>query len=1145
MIISCYLGLTYLRQSHINSYNFPANSFSENSFPAKFFIFLILVTAISFISPVHSAEEVRTQVLNLPLKSTDQARQLLDSAKQELTNLPEAPQASELELQSKITWQRRIALLEEYIAQADSLLLIEQKETDLADQVKQVNNQLMKIAALPPIQSSIEASQTDSAFLESQLNEARNRKNSLLARQAQQQQLEADMPALLQAAQRRYHEAEQREAMLFKTISKPQAEADRLLAEKQIENVQLNRLIARQTAQLHEQQLQWYRQSEPLLQLELELAELQINRLEQQLAFYQQSLQQQLTKQAQQAEQTLIKKEQSAKQAVNPDERFIATWEAHIARSQKNTRELQALLISLDKEVTEQEKGLNAEKNELLAIKNLISSSVTYGLADRIKLTLQQIRQRRTALVRTLRNDSFTTLHQYRERRFVLEENLLRLTDDFEQQRGDIASKFSESERQYFFATSQGLLSTYRNTLRDEKVALTEVINQGQKIQLVTEQRLENLNEFERFIRSTSFWIRDTQPLGWQTLATLPTEILKDASWLAKLASPEIRSRLVDTSKTPLHLLYTLVLFLVLPVGLYRTRLYIRGLSRRIDDRVLAEGKLLHLAALVVTTGLLSAALLPAYFYVVARLVDSAQLPAGIGSVGRQIFDHLALFFFFWFLSRSFFSRRSISEVQFDFPHSASNALYSALKWFLFGYLIWLLPWHILRQPPFENEALPRLFYTLFLITSAISVYRLTRPSSAFVQHALDTLNFDPISRNWKVFSGFLITLACSVILLDVAGYHYASLSITISLAGTLAVLALLPPLYRLFRGRVHAFIIRSEISAAEPPGDLASRPEMKSKFLKVLRLLFIALAVILLLNLWGIDDQTLRIFDDMRLYKVRITGAEPEFVTLGDFLRCILFLVVTVWILRVLPGLYNMWVFPHWNVDAGIKYAILTISRYSIFLVGFFFALAELHLDLGRLSWLMAAIGVGLGFGLQEIVSNFVSGIILLVERPVKPGDTVTIGNLSGTVSRINIRATTIVNFDRQEVMVPNRSLITNDVINWTRSDTVNRVVISIGVAYGSDVDRVSEVLMKIATDQPEILTTPAPTVIFMRHGESSLDLDLRVFVPSPDDIMPIRDRLNRLINKTFSIEGIEIPFPQRDLHIRSGGLGVFMKEN
>jgi len=164
-----------------------------------------------------------------------------------------------------------------------------------------------------------------------------------------------------------------------------------------------------------------------------------------------------------------------------------------------------------------------------------------------------------------------------------------------------------------------------------------------------------------------------------------------------------------------------------------------------------------------------------------------------------------------------------------------------------------------------------------------------------------------------------------------------------------------------------------------------------------------------------------------------------------------------------------------------------------------------------------------------------WVGGTILLVERPVRPGDTVAIGDMSGQVQRINIRATTIMNFGRQEVIVPNRSLITTNVTNWTRSDTVNGLVISIGVAYGSHVDAVRTILMRTATGQPEVLTDPPPSVIFRADGESSLDFNLRVFLPGRNELMTLRNRLNTLINKECVAAGIEIPFPQRDLHIRS----------
>jgi potassium efflux system protein len=193
-----------------------------------------------------------------------------------------------------------------------------------------------------------------------------------------------------------------------------------------------------------------------------------------------------------------------------------------------------------------------------------------------------------------------------------------------------------------------------------------------------------------------------------------------------------------------------------------------------------------------------------------------------------------------------------------------------------------------------------------------------------------------------------------------------------------------------------------------------------------------------------------------------------------------------------------------------------------------------QLGLDWSKLQWIVAALGVGLGFGLQEIVANFVSGIIILFERPVRVGDTVTIGTLSGTVSNIKIRATTITDFDNREVLLPNKSIITENVTNWTLNDAVTRLVLSIGVAYGSDVEMVRKILFDVLSEHPDVLKTPPPTVFFMAHGDSSLNFELRLFVEAPVKRLPVTHDVNAAINAELNRHGIEIPFPQRDVHIK-----------
>lgn len=187
------------------------------------------------------------------------------------------------------------------------------------------------------------------------------------------------------------------------------------------------------------------------------------------------------------------------------------------------------------------------------------------------------------------------------------------------------------------------------------------------------------------------------------------------------------------------------------------------------------------------------------------------------------------------------------------------------------------------------------------------------------------------------------------------------------------------------------------------------------------------------------------------------------------------------------------------------------------------------------KLQWLAAALSVGLGFGLQEIFGNFVSGLIILFERPVRIGDTVTIGTFSGTVSKIRIRATTITDFDRKEVIIPNKAFVTERLINWSLSDTVTRVVIRLGVAYGSDLDKVKEVLLKAASEHPKVMHDPAPAVFFTTFGASTLDHELRLYVRELRDRSYTVDELNRSIDRLCRENDINIAFNQLEVHLRN----------
>ena len=220
-------------------------------------------------------------------------------------------------------------------------------------------------------------------------------------------------------------------------------------------------------------------------------------------------------------------------------------------------------------------------------------------------------------------------------------------------------------------------------------------------------------------------------------------------------------------------------------------------------------------------------------------------------------------------------------------------------------------------------------------------------------------------------------------------------------------------------------------------------------------------------------------------------------------------------------------------DIDAGTRYAYVTITRYGILAIGLLFAFSHIGADWSKLQWIIAALGVGLGFGLQEIVANFVSGIIILFERPVRVGDLITIGDTVGTVSRIKIRAITITDPDNFEVLVPNKAFITGTVKNWSLTSQITRLVVKVGVAYGSDVARAQQIMLDVAEANEQVLETPAPIVLFLGFGDSSLDLELRVFVGRIDHRLSTVNNLHLAIDKAFREAGIEIPFPQRDVHL------------
>ncbi len=292
------------------------------------------------------------------------------------------------------------------------------------------------------------------------------------------------------------------------------------------------------------------------------------------------------------------------------------------------------------------------------------------------------------------------------------------------------------------------------------------------------------------------------------------------------------------------------------------------------------------------------------------------------------------------------------------------------------------------------------------------------------------------------------------------------------------------------------------------------------------------------LIAIWGKVMPALGILDEIRIWDQRITidGVEQlTMITLADFLKAIFYGVIAYILGNNLPSLINILLIKNGKTSSGTRYAVATLLKYAIVLFGVLAVLSALGATTAQLGWAAAALSVGIGFGLQEIVANFVSGIILLFERPVRIGDVVTIGEASGIVTRIHIRATTIRDWDRKELLVPNKELITGRLVNWTLSDNVIRIQIKVGVAYGSDVEKAMELMLDVANSNKLVLKNPAPFTWFEQFGDSTLNLTLNAFVGDISNRMGVITDLNRAIDQSFKEASIKIAFPQVDVHLHS----------
>jgi potassium efflux system protein len=666
--------------------------------------------------------------------------------------------------------------------------------------------------------------------------------------------------------------------------------------------------------------------------------------------------------------------------------------------------------------------------------------------------------------------------------------------------------------------------------------------------------RLDANRELRQTLNRHLLWIRSHPPVDAAWLALVP-------AGMADLVKP---SRLVTTSEllrrsfaeTPWRYVAGALLLMALLLLQWRARGRIDALANVVRE--------VRMRPTLQALGWTTLASLP---WAVALLLGGLLLQ-DLGTPGKysdslgQAMAGVALPTFTLVFLRWLVRERGLAHAHFRWSRPRREVLARWAPRLLAGLLplYFLIALAFVRNQELAITVQARLAMLLASLLSAWALWNLLAPGRVMHQRAVD---IEPSVRRRVLRTGLpFALLACAALAMD--GYVYSAgivfEAMFASVGMVLAVAVLHGLLSRWFvlgerRLAMRRLELRREAEAhalADGGGETAdggeaimADPEEEITLEKVnaqarslLRAATLTLGAVGLAWVWSGVLPAFARFDEIALWSITEAGADGANVlvpvTLMAVMLGLLVLALTVVAARNLPGLIAIGLLSKVNMDAASRYATTSVSRYVIVLVGVIVGLGLLGLRWGQLQWMAAALTVGLGFGLQEIFANFVSGLILLFERPFRVGDVITVNNLDGTVTRIRTRATTLVDFDNKEIVVPNKTFITGQLVNWTLSDEITRITIKVGVDYGTDPHLVHRLLQQAAAENPRVLSDRPPTSWLLNFGASTLEFELRIFVGSMGDRLAVRDEINVRLIELFEENGIAFAYPQLDLHVR-----------
>jgi len=1099
------------------------------------FLRISLLLLVCAVLPVHAAEEFTVKALSL--KQIDVERERLEKAqitdeeqrKQALTLLEEAREL----LQETEKWRQEKSRLEN---------LLKQKKIVIE-------------GSLPPL-SPLQLKKWKRERLEKELA---LRKQRLEVVQEQFDQQEKALTALMASAKTGGGEIAETRKMLEETR---QLLANITTQDPLLSRLQRLRLKARE--KMLEERLAYLtlrqnnivplvervQKRRDLLAAELKTLHSDIERLQDLLQLKQES------KASKEAEGV------AAKEILPP---VLQPLQEEVTRLATENEEALKQAIETDRRLSTVKRRLNDLKNDLNHIRHIVEvvgneEAVASLLLKRLGV-LPSVQELHTRIVRVDER-----INEAEIRQLVVEE-WLRENSDFDAWSKPYLEQMGEGEKAVLRRGLDRLWEELRATRQSLLQTYTNYISKLSELEATLHRFHDLISEYRDFLQKQLIWIPTANPFS---LAT-PELLFQAAGWVidASLWHDALEDGRQVWRQQPVRVvlwLFGVVLLLGLRRQCLRWLKHAAQDTRRVRTDSFSASGLALLSTLVLASPL--ALVLMGAGWLLAGYKgaheDMVAIAQGLMAAGQIA----------WLLSglAKLTRKEGLARRHLRWSEPLCRLVHAQAVWLrpLMVPLTFVIQLSAQRIEDPSLLALGRLAFNVSMVLVLLAIHRIWHRKSALMRALADRPHGTFWLRFHAVWFLLLLAIPLGLILESVLGYYYMALLLTTYLFYTFVFILILLLVRDLLlrwlavvqrRIRFEEILRRHQevaIVEGKSPEELPPLPEsdeldysqLSDQVRQLVQAGFLFTVFFGVWFIWHDLVPAFNIFGDIQL-PMTTTRLEKGIVrevplTLGDVLTGLLLGGLTLLAARKLPALLELTLLQALPLARPSCYAIRTLSQYLVVMIGIILTFKALGLRWSSIQWLVAALSVGLGFGLQEVVANFVSGVILLFEQPIRVGDVVTVDGVTGTVAKIRIRATTIVNWDRQELVIPNKTFITSQLINWTLSDTITRIIVTLGIAYGSDVEKAMALMREAAEENPRVLKEPAPLVTFEEFGDNALTFRLRAYLDDVDIRLSTTTDLHKAINEKFERAGIVIAFPQRDVHLDTARpLEIVLRQN